>query len=473
MSKSPPPFLVDAALDHGLTAAEVERQWSRLHGEPHNSRPHAPCTLGSGIRKWDGGELADWARRGAQLQSDRVLRFIPASGAATRMFKALLAGDADAIRLFHEQWDDFPFKALAESHGPCATAEEKLTTVLERLALQDQPKGALPFHRESHKVETAFEAQMVEWAAMFEAGPAPLHFTLPKAGFEGHLAQLKEVAEHHGISCTASVQNPATDTVALDEQGGPFRTEDGVPLFRPGGHGALLHNLQDLATAHPGALITIKNIDNVRPHDALPEVLPWRRALLGVADAVVEARNAALRALDAGDMKLAEGWLKTWPGRSAEQMPQGPVALREALDRPLMVAGMVRNEGEPGGGPFWLQDDEGVLRAQIVESSEMNRQDSAVRAVVASATHFNPVDLVCALTGPDNVPYDLSQFVDRKRDFLVTKSHGGHTLHGLEHPGLWNGGMGRWNTVFVEVDSATFAPVKTVFDLLRPAHRTA
>ena len=473
MSKTAPSSLIDAALDHGLTAVEVERQWSRLHGEPHKSRPHSACALGSGIRKWEGVELANWAQRGAQLRPDRVLRFIPASGAATRMFKALLAGDADAIRLFHEHWGQFPFKDLAESQGPCATAEEKVTTVLERLALQDQPKGNLPFHRESQKVETAFEAQMVEWAAMFHEGHAPLHFTLPKAGFEGHLAQLQEMAKHHGLLCTASVQHPATDTFALNEQGEPFSTEDGVPLFRPGGHGALLHNLQDLATAHPRALITIKNIDNVRPHDALPEVLPWRRALLGMADAVLEARDAALQALDAGGLEPAVDWLKIWPGRIAEQMPQDAAALRDALDRPLMVAGMVRNEGEPGGGPFWLEDDEGVLRAQIVESSEMNAQDSVVRAVMASATHFNPVDLVCALTGPDKVPYDLSQFVDRNRDFLVTKSHGGRPLHGLEHPGLWNGGMGRWNTVFVEVDSATFAPVKTVFDLLRPAHRTA
>ena len=169
MSKTAPSSLIDAALDHGLTAVEVERQWSRLHGEPHKSRPHSACALGSGIRKWEGGELANWAQRGGQLRPDRVLRFIPASGAATRMFKALLAGDADAIRLFHEHWGQFPFKDLAESQGPCATAEEKVTTVLERLALQDQPKGNLPFHRESQKVETAFEAQTVSYT----------HLTLP------------------------------------------------------------------------------------------------------------------------------------------------------------------------------------------------------------------------------------------------------------------------------------------------------
>ena len=455
---------------HGLTAREVERQWLRLQGTPNHCRPDAPCTLGSGILRLQASELDHWAQRGAGLSPDDVMRFIPASGAATRMFEALLAKDPDSMAQMEARWAEFPFQDDAEASGPCETVAQKWSALMERLALQHQPKGAIPFHREAHGVETAFEAQLGEWAETLGTGVAPLHFTLPALGFDEVWATTSAAAALRGVDCTASVQNPMTDTLALDERGRPFMMAKG-PLFRPGGHGALLHNLQALAEAHPGRLISIKNIDNVRPRAAWPSVLPWRRALLGLTKTVVEARNGALEALEAGDATPARQWLERWPGRQRDAVPEGLNELRTALDRPLVVAGMVRNEGEPGGGPFWVRDDEGVLRAQIVESSEMDGRDADVRRALANATHFNPVDLVCGLCDASGRTYDLTQYVDGSRDFLVSRSHQGRPLWGLEHPGLWNGGMGRWNTVFVEVDSATFAPVKTVFDLLRPAHR--
>jgi hypothetical protein len=164
-------------------------------------------------------------------------------------------------------------------------------------------------------------------------------------------------------------------------------------------------------------------------------------------------------------------WLTQGFRHPGEPQPDDVASLIEALDRPLLVAGMVRNEGEPGGGPFWLRDAEGVLRAQIVESAEMDLGDPRIGNCIAGATHFNPVDLVCVMHDAEGQPYDLQRFVDKRRDFLVSKSHGGRPLIGLEHPGLWNGAMGLWNTYFVEVPSSTFAPVKTVFDLLRPAHQ--
>jgi len=184
-----------------------------------------------------------------------------------------------------------------------------------------------------------------------------------------------------------------------------------------------------------------------------------------------ESRTAALEALSTGNTRLAEVWLGRGMSYPGEPRVEGEQALRDALDRPLLVAGMVRNEGEPGGGPFWLRDDEGTLRAQIVESAEMDLGDPRIGNCIAGATHFNPVDLVCVLHRADGTPYDLERFVDHRRDFLVSKSYGRQPLVGLEHPGLWNGAMGRWNTLFVEVPSQTFAPVKTVFDLLRPAHQ--
>ena len=251
----------------------------------------------------------------------------------------------------------------------------------------------------------------------------------------------------------------------------PILTHDGRPLFRPGGHGSLLFNLSELGRVHPGALVSIKNIDNVRPTTAHEVVIPWRQALLGLAGDLEERRRAALVALQKGDTAPALNWLFSGFRHPAEPKPSGVDALIEALDRPMLVAGMVRNEGEPGGGPFWLRDSAGVLRAQIVESAEMNMADPRIGNCISGATHFNPVDLVCALHDFEGKPYDLSAFVDARRDFLVSKSHAGKPLLGLEHPGLWNGAMGCWNTYFVEVPSETFAPVKTVFDLLRPAHR--
>ena len=238
-----------------------------------------------------------------------------------------------------------------------------------------------------------------------------------------HFEALRTLADRMGIPVEASIQEPATDTVALDEAGVPFVKADGTPLFRPGGHGALLHNLTAIARQHPDALVSVKNIDNVRPTSALDEVLPWRQALIGMASALASARNEALAALDAGDISPGYNWLRKASAHPGEDLPNEVDALRTGLDRPLLVAGMVQNEGEPGGGPFWLRDDEGTLRAQIVESAEMDTTDPLVQDRMGRATHFNPVDLVCALHDASGNPYRLSEFVDASRDFLVFKSH--------------------------------------------------
>jgi len=402
-----------------------------------------------------------------------VVRFVPASGAASRMFKALVARDPAAMEQLDARWNEFPFRSVAEAAGPCGSAEERWHTVIKKLGFPSQLKGALPFHLEEDGVKTAFEAQLIEWAQTLDSKGATLHFTLPAESMADQLLAIRSMAQRLSVPVEASIQHPSTDTVALDEQGAPFLKADGTLLFRPGGHGSLLHNLDDIARSHPGALVSIKNIDNVRPVKALEAVVPWRQALIGMASGLVDSRNEALVALRSGEVGPARNWLRKAAAHPAEAISGDAMELWSMLDRPLLVAGMVQNEGEPGGGPFWLRDDRGTLRAQIVESAEMNTQDPAVRDCVGRATHFNPVDLVCAMHDEAGQPYDLGDFVDESRDFVVSKSHGGRPLKGLEHPGLWNGAMGRWNTVFVEVHPATFAPVKTVFDLLRPAHRSA
>ena len=473
MNASIPDSFLQSANEHGIAEAELRRQLKRLKAAPSSCIPEAPCTPGQGIRRWSDSEFKRWSMLGAGIEPSSVVRFVPASGAASRMFKALVGRDAEALEQLDARWDEFPFREAAEAVGPCDTLESRWSAVIEGLGLPSEPKGALPFHLEPDGVKTAFEAQMMEWSKTLDAQGAPLHFTLPVEGMSRHFEVIRAIADRMGIPVEASIQEPATDTIALDESGAPFVKSDGTPLFRPGGHGALLHNLQSIARRHLGALVSVKNIDNVRPTSALDEVLPWRQALIGMASELVASRNEALTLLDSGDVSLARNWLRKTSAHPGEDLPSEVEALRSCLNRPLLVAGMVQNEGEPGGGPFWLRDDEGTLRAQIVESAEMDTSDSVVRDRMGRATHFNPVDLVCSLHDAAGEPHRLSDFVDASRDFLVSKSHGGRPLKGLEHPGLWNGAMGRWNTVFVEVHPATFAPVKTVFDLLRPAHRWA
>ena len=473
MSQGPTPSYIQSAREHGLAESELMRQLERLRSTPSFCVPEAPCTPGLGIQRWTEAEFGTWARLGAAMDPKRVVRFVPASGAASRMFKALVARDPAAIKQLDARWAEFPFRSLAEAAGPCGTPEERWSAVVERLNLPGQPKGSLPFHKEEDGVKTAFEAQLIEWSKTLDLPGSTLHFTLPAEDMPARVQRLRALAETVGVPVEASVQDPSTDTVALDAEGTPFLKPDGTPLFRPGGHGALLHNLAAISRAHPGALVSVKNIDNVRPTSALGEVVPWRQALIGRTADLMASRNAGLAALREGEVGPAQDWLRQGVAHPGETIPSGASELWSMLDRPLLVAGMVQNEGEPGGGPFWLRDDRGVLRSQIVESAEMDASDPVVQDRVGRATHFNPVDLVCAMHDDRGEPYDLDAFVDASRDFLVSKSFAGQPLKGLEHPGLWNGAMGRWNTVFVEVDPRTFAPVKSVFDLLRPAHRSA
>ena len=473
MSQFASDSIIQSAREHGIDASELARQFDRLRSKPSQSFPEAPCTPGQGIQRWSEEEFKGWARKGAQMEPNRVVRFVPASGAASRMFKALVAKDPAAIEQLDARWHEFPFRSIAEAAGPCESAEERWHTIVEKLRFPNQPKGALPFHLEEDGVKTAFEAQLIEWAQTLDSKGATLHFTLPSESFSEHLVAIQSMAHRLAVPVEASIQHPSTDTVALDEEGAPFLKADGTLLFRPGGHGSLLHNLDDIARSHPRALVSIKNIDNVRPVKALEAILPWRQALIGMASGLVDSRNEALAALRSGQVGPARNWLRKASAHPAAAISGDAVELWSMLDRPLLVAGMVQNEGEPGGGPFWLRDDRGILRAQIVESAEMNTKDPAIRDCVGRATHFNPVDLVCAMHDEAGQPYNLRDFVDESRDFVVSKSHGGRPLKGLEHPGLWNGAMGRWNTVFVEIHPSTFAPVKTVFDLLRPAHRSS
>jgi len=404
----------------GLTVEEVERQAALLRDPPPAAKLLRPCTAGDGVARIDEGEHAELlalAREAAG--AGRLSKFVPASGAASRMFEFLRSGDSDHpdVRRFRENASSFAFSAS------------------DLQALEALPKGLLPFHRYAEAVRTPFEEHLVEAAATVRdaAGVCRVHVTVSpghRAAFEAVLRQARPRLERETgarFEVRFSEQAPSTDTVAIDETGRLFRDSEGRLLFRPGGHGALLKNLAESG----GDVVLVKNIDNVVPDDLRAPTLLWKRLLAGV---LVRLERASTRV------------------------------------RPLRACGVVRNEGEPGGGPFWVQGPGGETR-QIVESAQVDLANSAQAAIWSAATHFNPVDLACSLRDASGRPFDLPRFVDERAVFIAKKTHEGRTLFALERPGLWNGAMALWETVFVEVPKETFAPVKTALDLLRPEHQ--
>lgn len=515
----------------GIPLAEAERQLALFADPPPPARLARPCTVGDGIEQLPAerhGELV--ARFVAARDSGRLSKFVPASGAATRMFPSLMAvardgrplaavataaaaGETDAREVirFLQALPKFAFFAAVEAEAarrslaPAGQLAARITEALAdppagRLDLQlllaavldpegldygHLPKALLPFHAYPATWRSAFGEHVAEAIDLVRDtnGNCRLHFTMSESERE-RFARVQAVAVAHyaeqagqpvRLAIDVSHQERATDTLAVDADGRPARRHDGTLLLRPGGHGALLGNLARWAWA--GAdLVFVKNIDNVVRAEALPEVLPWRCLLAGRLLEIEEATHHHLELLgDGGPATLpaaaafAAGTLGLTPPPSLtdEGLRRWLIAM---LDRPLRVCGVVRNVGEPGGGPFWVQGRDGATR-QIVEASQIDKQDQGQTAVLGAATHFNPVDMVLALRDRQRRSFDLHRFVDPTAAFLAHKSEGGRVLRVLEHPGLWNGSMAHWNTVFVEIPLACFAPVKTVFDLLRPSHQ--
>lgn len=485
----------------GINHTEAARQLRLLRTAPPPVALDRPCTVGDGIVALAAEQHAHLLATAEQaIGGARVMKFVPASGAATRMFKDLIgaltdgesSSAADAVTRFVERMDDFPFagelRARAGVHGPVtSTADQRriLRTMLSEMGYAELPKALIPFHRGGDVIRTAFEEQLLETVQYTAAtdGIARVHFTVApefRAAFERLLAEVaprvEAVTPGVTLSVSFSEQHPSTDTLAATPEGDPFRLADGSLLFRPAGHGALLGNLQ--ATA--GDLVVIKNIDNVVPFEASGDVVRWKRLLIGyaatlhrevcerLAACTPDAANAVLdRAIAYAASRFGRAPEAVLPDRGAKRR-----FVSEALSRPLRVCGVVKNEGEPGGAPFWIIEPDGRRSAQIVEASQIDLSDTEQHRVFSSSTHFNPVDLVCAVRACDGTPFDLAAFVDPDAVFLSQKSFEGRDLIALERPGLWNGAMAYWNTVFVEVPATTFAPVKTVFDLLRPEHQS-
>lgn len=440
-----------------------------------------------------------------------LLKFVPASGAASRMFKALfnfledfnpdretysayLARTADKdIQAFFEGQKRLPFNKIVEDRMSTVAGDEgrdKYAYVQEmldedRLNYGFYPKGLLPFHNYGSYVATPFEEHLKEAADYASSGnEAQLHFTISpqhEKMFQEELERIeKRISEETSINFTVrySFQSPATDTIAVTPENEPFRNQEGSLLFRPGGHGALIENLNE----QEADLIFIKNIDNVAIPKVAREMGQSKKLLGGV---LLNLQEKAFQYAGILDEEHINGesldeikyFLETelnvrfTENYSSFSIAQQLDILRDKINRPIRVCGMVKNEGEPGGGPFWIKDSRDNVSLQIVESAQVNLNDERQRAIFERSSHFNPVDLVCGTKNHKGEKYNLLNFIDPRQGFISEKTKDGKALKALELPGLWNGAMAFWNTVFVEVPLLTFNPVKTVNDLLKPAHQ--
>ena len=494
--------------ERGIPPAEAERQLAWLARPPARVVLDRPCTVDDGIEQLSEARVESLlARHAAAAAAGRVSAFVPASGAATRMFKELLAAwelgeelrpvrvrareDAASLALvrFMESLPRFAFvdeltqvlaaRGLAleavREQGPWRVLLDALLGP-DGLDAARAPKGLLSFHRASGVARTAFEEHLIEACALASDadGIRVLHFTVSPEHREGFHALLRArvtaltAAFGGSWDVRLSAQRPATDTLAADPAGGPFRDEAGRLLFRPAGHGALLANL----AATGAELVFLKNIDNVAVTRLQPATARWSRALVGLTAELGEQLRAVCRDVATGEataLTRAQAFAASELGLGipAGTSPREVLAL---LDRPVRVCGMVANTGEPGGGPFWVRDAVGMTR-QIVESVQVDPHAASQQAILRAATHFNPVFIAAALRAADGTPHALERFVDDATAIVTRKSYGGRELLALERPGLWNGAMARWHTRFVEVPVAVFNPVKTVFDLLRPEHQ--
>ena len=479
----------------GKSIEETERQLSMIAKGFSPAAVRRAATVGDGIISVSKEEADKLAKEyDAELAKGiSVAKFVPASGAASRMFKPLhqyLAASADEkkamekdepMKTFFGRLDDFAFAKQLKSLNPSDNAETvRLVLSEDGLAYGSRPKGLVAFHKYSDgTVRTAAEEHLAEAEEYcLSKGHAHVHYTVPigmEAAFRSTLTSMTEKAGGK-IDVTYSVQPPATDVPCLTLDGKPARDTEGHLIFRPGGHGALIGNLGKI----DADAVFVKNIDNVSHGRMLTEASVWKKVLAAVGLRLKRKVDATLKKMDAGDKSALSDGMALIENDFKVSIPQAvkdsddtrkTEFVKSILDRPLRVCGMVKNEGEPGGGPFWVEGEDGVCTLQIVESAQMDLEDPAVKAIVNGSTHFNPVDLFCCLKDRNGNRYDLDKYVDYNACFQTHKSVNGVDVTGMELPGLWNGAMAKWLTMFVEVPIITFTPVKTVMDLLRPVHQ--
>ncbi|WP_281298090.1 DUF4301 family protein [Flavobacterium limnophilum] len=499
---------------HEIPLENIQKQLSIFKKGISKTVLVEPAKVSNGILKLsknDFQQKADFFD--ANKSTLKLNKFVPASGAASRMFKFLseFLNDFDIekesinayinrkkdseLSIFIVGMNKFPFfeavyQKLKEVFPDFDNLERdyknyyfiKLLLSPDYFDFANKPKGVIPFHKYKTHIATAVEEHLHECAYYASSnGVSNLHFTVSEAHqsqFEEIIKAVKSKVEKESgtiINTSYSFQNKSTDTIAVDLKNKPFRDKNDKLLFRPGGHGALIENLNNL----DADIIFIKNIDNVIQNH-IESIALYKKALAGVLLELQQKVFSYLNEIDNDNledldeiMSFVKNELNIGvnDGFSKYTSENKISYLKELLDRPIRVCGMVKNEGEPGGGPFWIQDSKGVVSLQIVESSQVDLTNANQAEILASATHFNPVDLVCGIKNYKNEKFDLTQFVDHNSGFIVEKTQNGKPLKGYELPGLWNGAMAKWIAVFVEVPLITFNPVKTVNDLLKDPHQ--
>lgn len=496
---------LDQIRAQGISPDQIDQQIHHfVQGFPYLNVIKA-ATIGDGIVRVPDEQLVSYIHRFDEAAQERdLVKFVPASGAATRMFKSLFAAldgksDKSTDDVF-AHLTDFAFydelktvMAAKDTNLDAAVAANDRATVLRFLLTEDGldygslPKGLLKFHRYVDGPRTPAEEHLVEGAAYANSnGTVRIHFTVSPE----HRDQFERLIEHEKADYEAwlgvtfdvsfSEQKKSTDTISVDMTNAPFCDANGSLLFRPAGHGALIENLNDI----DADLVFIKNIDNVVP-DAIKETTVTYKKVLAAVLLDAQQQIAKLQSLlDGQPDEVSDGYLAeadellrrtlfTLPPDGFERLSKADklAYFRRKLNRPVRACGMVQNVGEPGGGPFWARNRDGSVSLQVVESAQIDLTNPEQKAIFDGATHFNPVDLVCGLKDRHGRKYDLPGFRDPQTGFITAKSKDGKELKAQELPGLWNGAMADWNTIFVEVPLITFNPVKTVNDLLRKEHQ--
>lgn len=515
---------LDKALKAGLTSHEyvalyhknkdidlVIKQIESLKKGIKKTQLEAPATIDKGINAFTTDEMQAYATYFQQESQTKVLeKFVPASGAATRMFKFLSEFLADydpekesinayinrtgnrTLETFIVGIDKFPFynivvSYLKDSHPNYKnyTANKKqylfIKTILTDKAFNflNKPKGVLPFHKYHETVLSPVGEHFKESMAYASNTKGNIHFTITEEHLELFEEQITIQPSHYleNSHISYSYQNPATDSVAINNKGELLKDDNHQFVFRPGGHGALLYNLNQ----READVIFIKNIDNVS-HNNIEQIAFYKKSLAGYLLQLQTKVFNHLNTLEQPDNKTAvintvknfiENELSLKINTDFEDFKEESQLkiLHQFLNRPIRVCGMVKNENEPGGGPFWVKDKKGNLTLQIVESAQVDVQNNFQKNIFEEATHFNPVDLICAIKNYKGEKFNLLDYTDPDTGFVVEKSKNGETYKSYELPGLWNGSMANWITLFVEVPLETFNPVKTVNDLLKPAHQ--
>ena len=492
----------------GITEEQVRGQLKSIsEGFPY-LRLKSAATVGNGVQAYSDEQrdnfISEWNRY--KDEGHKVVKFVPASGAASRMFKNLFAfvsapydkPETDFEKKFFDNIRKFAFadelSAVCQKNNGktmdelIADGEYKAVVKnllgAEGLDYGQLPKGMLLFHNYPEGPRTPMEEHLVE-AALYASSNAEanVHFTVSSNHKELFRARVEKTvdryAEKYGIKYNVSFseQKPSTDTIAANADNTPFRNADGSLLFRPGGHGALIENLSDI----DADVVFIKNIDNVVPDRLKDDTVEYKQLIAGVLVEMKKKAFAYLELLDTG--KYSHSQLEEIIRFLQQDLfcrkddikyledAELVIYLRKKLNRPMRVCGVVKNAGEPGGGPFVAYNQDGTSSLQILESSQIDPDNEEYMKMFKQGTHFNPVDLVCALKNYKGEKFDLKKYVDSLTGFISNKSKDGKELKALELPGLWNGAMSDWNTIFVEVPLSTFNPVKTVNDLLREQHQ--